>query len=54
MDWLCKKCITKKVICVKCNKHRKFKIPKLSYSFDKTLVVSIISNKCDSNDEKVF
>ena len=38
----------KKIHCVSCNKYRKFKSPKFSYIFDKTLVLSII---CD--DESV-
>ena len=44
----------KKIYCIKCNKYRKFKNPKISYIFDKTLVLSIISDKCGSKDEKYF
>ena len=42
----------KKRYCVKCNKYWKFKKRKISYSFDKTLVSSIICDKCYSKDEK--
>ena len=38
----------KKIYCIKCNKYRKFKNPKISYIFD------IICDKCGSNDEKLF
>ena len=30
------------------------KNPKIAYIFDKTLVISIICDKCGSNDEKIF
>ena len=30
------------------------KKPKVSYIFDNTLVLSIICDKCGSNDEKIF
>ena len=36
------------------NKYRKFKNLKLSYTFNKTLVKSIVCDKCGSNDEKRF
>ena len=39
------------VICVK---YRKFKKPKTSYIFEKTLVVSIICSKCKNEDQKMF
>ena len=39
---------------LKCNKYRKFKSPKISYVFIKTLVLFIICNKCGSKDEKIF
>ena len=42
-----------KIYCIKFNKYRKFKNPKISYIFDKTLVLSFICNKC-INDEKIF
>ena len=35
-----------KIDCIKCNKYKKFKNPKI-YIFHKTLVVSLICNKCD-------
>ena len=41
-----------KIYCIKCNKYRNFKNPKISYTFDKTLFVSIICDKCGSNHEK--
>ena len=44
----------KKIYCSKCNKYKKFKNPKISYIFDKTLVLSIVCDKCSSKDEKVF
>ena len=28
--------------------------PKISYIFDKTLVLSIIGSKCDNNNERIF
>ena len=37
-----------------CNKHRKFKNPKISYIFDKILVCSINFDKCGNNDEKIL
>ena len=39
---------------IKCNKYRKFKNPKISYSFDKALVLPIICNKYGSNDGTIF
>ena len=44
----------KKTNCIECNKYRKFKNPKISYMFDKTSVLSIIFDECDSNDEKIL
>ena len=44
----------KKIYCIKWDKYRKFKNPKISHIFDKKLVLSIIYNKCNSNDEKIF
>ena len=41
----------KKVYCVICGKHRKFKNPKISCSFGKT-VLSISYNKCKNEGEK--
>ena len=39
---------------VQCNKYRKFKNPKISHIFNKTLVLSVICDTCDSDDEKIF
>ena len=44
----------KKLCCVKCNKYRKLKNPRMSYIFDETLSLSTICDKCSSNDEKIF
>ena len=40
--------------CVICCKYRKFKNPKLSYIFEKSLVLSIIYSKCKNEDKKMF
>ena len=37
-----------------CGKYRKFKNPKISYTFEETLVLSIICSKCKNEDEKIF
>ena len=37
-----------------CNKYRKFKNSEISYILSKTLVLSIICNKCSTNNEKIF
>ena len=39
---------------MKCNKYRKFQISSILYILDKTLVLSIICDKCGSNDEEIF
>ena len=44
----------KKLYCVICGKHRKFEKPKISYIFEKTLVLSIICSECENEDEKMF
>ena len=44
----------KKLYCIICGKYRKFEKPKISYLLEKTLVLSIISSKCKSEDEKLF
>ena len=44
----------KSIYCIKCNKYRKLKNPKVSYILDKTLVLSITCDKCGSNDQKIF
>ena len=33
---------------------RKYKYPKISYIFEKTLLLSIICSKCKNEDEKLF
>ena len=43
-----------KLYCVFCGKYRKFEKPKISYIFEKTLILSIICSKCKNEDEKVF
>ena len=40
----------KKIYCIKCNKYRKIKDPKISC----TLVLSIIYHMCGSIDKKIF
>ena len=44
----------KKSYCVICRKYRKFEKPKVSYLFEKTLVLSIICSKWKNEDEKLF
>ena len=46
--------MNQKIYCIKCNKYREFKTPKISYVFCKTLVLSVISNKSGSNKDKIF
>ena len=45
--------IIKKIGCVICGKCKKFKNPKISYIFARTLDFSIICSKCENEDEKV-
>ena len=40
----------KKLYCVIFAKYRKFKYPKMSYIFEKALVLSIICSKCKNED----
>ena len=40
----------KKLYCIICGKYRKFKNPKISSIFEKTLVLSIICSKCKNED----
>ena len=42
----------KKLYCVVCGKCRKFKNPKTSYTYGKTLVFRIIYSKCENENEK--
>ena len=44
----------KKIYCIVCGKNKKFKNLKISYIFEKTLVVSTIYNKCGNEDGKIF
>ena len=44
----------KKICCIKCNKYRKFKNPKLSFVFYKTSVFSLISDKCGNKHDKIL
>ena len=37
-----------------CGKYRKFKNPKISYIFEKTLVFSIICSNFGNEDQKIF
>ena len=43
----------KQIYFIKCKKYRKFKNPKISYIFDKTLVRSIICDNCDKNKNEL-
>ena len=43
-----------KIYCVISGKYRKFKKPKISYIFEKTLALCIICSKCKNEDEKIF
>ena len=44
----------KKLYCVICGKYGKYKNHKISYIFEKKLVLSIICSKCRNEDEKIF
>ena len=44
----------KKLYYVVYGKYRKFEKPKISYLLEKTLVLSIICNKCKNEGEKTF
>ena len=44
----------KKIYPIKCSKYRKFINPKISYIFDKTLLLSVICGICDSEGEELF
>ena len=43
-----------KLCCVICGKNKKFENRKILYLLEKTLVLSIICNKCKNKDEKLF
>ena len=40
------------IYCIICRNYRKFKKPRISYIFEKT-VLSIICSKCKNDDEKI-
>ena len=42
----------RKLYCVVCGKYRKFEKPKISYSLEEILVLSIICSKCKNEDQK--
>ena len=44
----------KKLYCVICSKYSKFDQPKISYIFEKTLVLSIILSKCKNEGQKIL
>ena len=44
----------KKIYCVICGMYRKFKKTKISYIFQKILLLSIICSKCENEDEKIL
>ena len=44
----------KKLYCVICGKYRKFKNPKISRIFEKTLVFSSTCSKCENEAKKIF
>ena len=44
----------KNIYCIVCGKYKKFKNPKISYSLDKILVLSIICSKCSNENKKIF
>ena len=43
----------KKLNCIICGKCRKFEKPRISYIFEKILVLSIICSKCKTENEKI-
>ena len=43
-----------RMYCFKCNKSRQFKRLKVLYIFNDNTVPSIIYNKCNINDGKIF
>ena len=43
-----------KIHCIVCTKHKKFKIPKISCIFNKTLRLSYVYNKCAHEYKKIF
>ena len=43
-----------KIHFTKCKKYKEFKMPKIAYICNKTLLLSSICYKCGSEDEKIF
>ena len=43
-----------KIYCIVCTKYKKFKIPKISCIFNKTLRLSYVYNKCGHEYKKMF
>lgn len=43
----------KKMYCIKCNKYRESKNPKISYNFKKKIFLSITCDKWDSDDNNI-
>ena len=44
----------KKLYCIICGKYRKFKNHKLSYIFEKKIILSSNCSKCKREGEKIF
>ena len=44
----------KNIYCIVCGKYKKIKNPKISYSLEVELVLSIIYIKCSSKEEKIL
>ena len=44
----------KKIYCTVCGKYKKFKNPKISFIFEKILVLSIICSNYGSKDKNIF
>ena len=43
-----------KLYCIIWAKYKIFEKPKISYIFEKTLVLSVVCSKCKNDDEKKF
>ena len=54
VEWIVKKVMNNEVYCIKFNKYCKFENHKISHIFCKTLVLSMIWDKCISKDEAIF
>ena len=44
----------KRIYCTKCKNYRKFKKSKISYIFNKTIVLSFFCDNCGNNDNKTL